>query len=133
MTNKVTVVFYFNGHVTNQLELGLDQKINRRDYCSVLLETENHLFSLVYLPKRWLIYEAFSGNYGLLQNKVEKVTRPDPNADGSEIPVEGAEIVVAGNAGMAMPVAAPGGTGEEQVIETVSALEQLSRCDHSCS
>ena len=39
--------------------------------------------------------------------------------------------MVAGNAGMAMPVAAPGGTGEEQVIETVSALEQLSRCDHS--
>ena len=45
--------------------------------------------------------------------------------------MEGAEIVVAGNAGMAMPVAAPGGTGEEQVIETVSALEQLSRCDHA--
>lgn len=51
-------------------------------------------------------------------------------ADGSEIPVEGAEIVVAGNAGMAMPVAAPGGTGEEQVFETVSALEQLSRSGH---
>ena len=97
----------------------------------VFFRTENSLFPLVYLPKSGLIYEAFSGNYGLLQNKV--VTRPDPNADGSEIPVEGAEIVVAGNAGMAMPVAAPGGTGEEQVFETVSALEQLSRCDHSRS
>jgi len=47
-------------------------------------------------------------------------------ADGEEIPVEGAEIVVGG-----FGTATSGGTnGEESVIETVSALEQLSRSGH---
>ena len=47
-------------------------------------------------------------------------------ADGEEIPVEGAEIVVGG-----VGTSVGGGTnGEESVIETVSALEQLSRSGH---
>jgi len=46
-------------------------------------------------------------------------------AEGEEVPVEGAEIVVGGVG------STPGGTnGEESVIETVSALEQLSRSGH---
>ena len=46
-------------------------------------------------------------------------------AEGEEVPVEGAEIVVGGVA--STPV---GTNGEESVIETVSALEQLSRSGH---
>ena len=46
-------------------------------------------------------------------------------AEGEEVPVEGAEIVVGGVG--STPV---GANGEESVIETVSALEQLSRSGH---